>query len=106
MRSIRRRCACRVAASAAPPLLSAWLARTGFSTVWRSLVGRPAGPDNEPAPIGWLRSYSNYLTPELGLMSADTWAIAAVYLRNLVLNWIVILPVVCGGILLLKLMVV
>src|SRR5712671_1586304 len=39
--------------------LSAWLARTGFSTVWRSLVGRPAGPDDEPAPIGWLRSYSN-----------------------------------------------
>jgi len=86
--------------------LSAWLARANFRTVWSALVGRPAGPDNEPASIGWLRSYSNYLTPQLGLMSADTWAIAAVYLRNLVLNWLVILPVLCGGILLLKLMVV
>ena len=63
--------------------LSAWLARTGFNTVWRNLVGRPDGPDSEPASIGWLRSYSNYLTPELGLVSADTWAIVAVYLRNL-----------------------
>jgi len=86
--------------------LSAWLARANFRTVWRALVGRPAGADTEPPPIAWLRSYSNYLTPQLGLMSADTWAIAAVYLRNLVLNWLVILPVLCGGILLLKLMVV
>jgi hypothetical protein len=86
--------------------LSAWLARANFRTVWSALVGRPAGADNEPAPIAWLRSYSNYLTPQLGLMSADTWAIVAVYLRNLVLNWLVILPVLCGGILLLKLMVV
>jgi len=86
--------------------LSAWLARANFRTVWSALVGRPAGADTEPAPIAWLRSYSNYLTPQLGLMSADTWAIAAVYLRNLVLNWIVTLPVLCGGILLLKLMVV
>ncbi len=86
--------------------LSAWLARANFRTVWSALVGRPAGADTEPAPITWLRSYSNYLTPQLGLMSADTWAIAAVYLRNLVLNWLVILPVLCGGILLLKLMVV
>ncbi len=86
--------------------LSAWLARTSFRTVWSSLVGRPAGPDSEPAAIGWLRSYSNYLTPHLGLMSADTWAIVAVYLRNLVLNWIVILPVLCAGILLIKFVIV
>src|SRR5215510_15079704 len=86
--------------------LSAWLARANFRTVWSALVGRPAGADTEPAPIAWLRSYSNYLTPQLGLMSADAWSIAAVYLRNLVLNWLVILPVLCGGILLLKLMVV
>ena len=86
--------------------LSAWLARAGFDTVWRNLVGRPDGPDSEPASIGWLRSYSNYLTPELGLMSADTWAILAVYLRNLVLNWLVILPAICAAILLLKVLVV
>jgi hypothetical protein len=86
--------------------LSAWLARTGFSTVWRNLVSRPDGPDSEPAAIGWLRSYSNYLTPELGLVSADTWAIVAVYLRNLLLNWIVILPAVCAVILALKILMV
>jgi hypothetical protein len=86
--------------------LSAWIARTGFGTVWRNLIGRPAGPDTESAPIGWLRSYSNYLTPELGLVSADTWAIVAVYLRNLLLNWIVILPAVCAVILSLKVWIV
>jgi hypothetical protein len=86
--------------------LSAWRARADFETVWRNLVGRPQGPDNEPATIGWLRSYSNYLTPQLGVMSADTWALVSVYVRNLVLNWLVILPVICAAILLLKFFVV
>ena len=78
--------------------------RADFETVWRNLIGRPQGPDNEPAPITWLRSYSNYLTPQLGIMSADTWAIMSVYV-NLVLNWLVVLPVVCAVILLLKILV-
>jgi hypothetical protein len=86
--------------------LSVWLARTGLTTVWRSLIGRPDGPDAEPAPLAWLRSYSNYLTPELGLLSADTWALVAVYLRNLILNWIVILPALCAAILLAKIAIV
>jgi hypothetical protein len=86
--------------------LSAWRARADFETLWRSLVGRPQGPDSEPATIEWLRSYSNYLTPQLGAMSADTWAILAVYVRNLVLNWLVILPVICAAILFLKILVV
>jgi hypothetical protein len=85
--------------------LSAWLAR-GFPHRVERAGGRPARRGHRACSDRWLRSYSNYLTPQLGLMSADTWAIAAVYLRNLVLNWLVILPVLCGGILLLKLMVV
>jgi hypothetical protein len=85
--------------------LSAWCRRIGFATVWSDLVGRPAGPDTEPPSIGWLRSYSNYLTPHLGMVSADAWAIVAMYLRNLVLNWLVILPALCFGILTLKFVV-
>lgn len=83
--------------------LSAWIKRTGFSEVWQNLVKRPLGPDVEPAPLAWLRAYSNYLTPQLGLTSADTWAGLALYGRNLLLNWLVILPVLCGVLLLLKL---
>ena len=66
--------------------LSAWVARAGFATVWSNLVSRPMGPDIEPPATAWLRSYSNYLTPKLGLMSADTWAALALTLRNLVLS--------------------
>ncbi len=33
-----------------------------------------------------------YLSPRLGLLSADTWALVAIYLRNLMLNWLVLLP--------------
>jgi hypothetical protein len=40
----------------------------------------------EPRPIRFLREYSNYLTPRLGLLGADTWTAVAIYLRNLILN--------------------
>jgi hypothetical protein len=82
--------------------LSAWRSRIGPKAVWANLVGRPAGPDIEPHTIGWLRAYSNYLTPKLGALSGDTWAGVAISLRNLLLNWLVIIPFICGGILLLK----
>lgn len=37
-------------------------------------------------PIEFLRRYSNYLTPELGVFSADTWTMLAIWLRNTILN--------------------
>lgn len=45
----------------------------------------------EPDPISHLRTFSNYLTPKLGLLSADTWTLAAIFIRNLLLNWLVLL---------------
>src|SRR5215831_18303400 len=75
--------------------LSAWVARAGYPDVWRKLSGTRRHPDEEPGEIAWLRSYSNYLTPKLGLFSADTWAAIALYVRNLILNWLVILPALC-----------
>src|SRR5215472_15266292 len=53
--------------------LSAWRIRNDFPTVWRNLTERPDGSDIEPPEISWLRSYSNYLTPKVGVFSADTW---------------------------------
>jgi predicted acylesterase/phospholipase RssA len=82
--------------------LSAWVTRAGFAEVWSNLVGRPKGSDIEPPVIAWLRANSNYLTPKLGLTSADFWAALAIVLRNLILNWIVILPVFCLALLALK----
>jgi hypothetical protein len=89
--------------------LSAWLARAhkpgvnGWPGVWKSLSGQRNNPDKEPAQITWLRTYSNYLTPRLGLTSADTWAAITIFLRNMILNWFVLLPVLVGILLCLKL---
>ncbi len=40
----------------------------------------------EPRDVRFLRAYSNYLTPKLGLFSGDTWAAVGNSARNLVLN--------------------
>jgi hypothetical protein len=83
--------------------LSSWRAREDFAKILDNLTGRPSGPDVEPAEISWLRAYSNYLTPTLGIASADSWAAVAIVVRNLVLNWLIIIPVVCVAVLALKL---
>lgn len=85
--------------------LSAWRHRNDFDTVWKNLASRPEGPDVEPPEISWLRAYSNYLTPKVGLVSADTWSGVAIYLRNLILNWLVIVPAVAVVILILKVII-
>ena len=82
--------------------LSAWRTRNDFQTVWRNLTGRPEGPDIEPPELSWLRAYSNYLTPKVGLGSVDTWADAAISVRNLLLNWLVIIPAIALALLGLK----
>ena len=40
----------------------------------------------EPRDVRFLRAYSNYLTPRLGLFSGDTWAAVGNSARNLLLN--------------------
>lgn len=52
------------------------------------LNGKPRniGELSEPHQIHFLRKYSNYLTPRLGMLSGDTLAFVATYLRNLLLN--------------------
>ena len=75
--------------------LSAWRSYDDFHKVRNELIGRPDGPDVEPPEVSWLRAYSNYLTPRVGIGSADAWTAVALYARNLLLNWLVILPVLC-----------
>jgi len=53
----------------------------------------PAKLQSEPRPVRHLREYSNYLSPRLGLLSADAWTLGALYIRNVLLNWLVLLPV-------------
>ena len=46
----------------------------------------------EPAELRELRANSNFLTPKLGLLSADTWTAIALYIRNFLLNWFIFAP--------------
>jgi hypothetical protein len=48
----------------------------------------------EPTTIRHLRTYSNYLSPKLGLLSADTWTLVSTFFRNLLLNWLVLIPLI------------
>ncbi len=54
----------------------------------------------EPLQIQHLRNYSNYVTPKLGIFSADTWALIATYLRNAFVNQLVIVPLLAALLLL------
>ncbi len=73
--------------------LSAWMSREGRKAVIEKLKQPPPSsltPEHEP--IRHLRAFSNYLTPALGFFSADAWTLAATCLRNILLNWLVLLP--------------
>jgi hypothetical protein len=74
--------------------LSSWIYRDkGVSNVVRQLsqsTGQKLNP--EPEPVRRLRSFSNYLSPRLGVASADTWTLVATVIRNILLNWLVLLP--------------
>ena len=41
--------------------------------------------------IRWLRRFSNYLTPEKGLLTLDTWTAIAIWIRNTFLNQLVLI---------------
>ncbi|OGA99417.1 MAG: hypothetical protein A3E25_17805 [Burkholderiales bacterium RIFCSPHIGHO2_12_FULL_69_20] len=64
-----------------------------------TLAAVGAGQVVEPPPLQRLRAYSNYLSPVRGL-SADFLTLLAIYLRNLALNWMVLLPVLVAVLLL------
>jgi len=91
--------------------LLAWIRRAGLTEVERELAregcrdDEPAAPEPgvdggdggdggvdgaEPEPISFLRRFSNYLTPQVGAFSADTWTMAVTYLRNLLLNLVIL----------------
>lgn len=87
--------------------LAAWIKRDGIRKVIGGLSPRRAGKLGaipglapEAEPIRFLRKYSNYLTPEVGVFSADTWALIATYLRNLLLNQSILILAIAGILLL------
>jgi len=45
----------------------------------------------DPRPIRHLRKFSNYLTPKTGLASVDFWTLIVTFIRNMFLNWLVLI---------------
>lgn len=75
--------------------LSSWIRRhnEGICGVAADLKAPPADPEEpELRPIQHLREYSSYLAPRSASLSSDTWTLIATYLRNLLLNWTMLLP--------------
>jgi hypothetical protein len=66
---------------------------SGFKEVAKRLIPLPSTKDYpaHPNPIRWLRRYSNYLTPQMGLFTADTWVAVAIWLRNTFLNQLILI---------------
>ncbi len=88
----------------------------GYIGTWLSLWAREAGgigkiekqlvPPPEPGAateeadeIRWLRTYGNFLAPENGALSPDSWLILAIWGRNTLLNLLVLVPFLAAALL-------
>ncbi|HEX2137106.1 MAG TPA: patatin-like phospholipase family protein, partial [Microvirga sp.] len=67
-------------------------ARPALANVQRALANGGEIAGLEPAPIRWLRENSNFITPRVGVASADTWTAVATSFRNIAINWLVFAP--------------
>lgn len=82
--------------------LSTWISRhpRGLAGVIQELGatarsetgGQQARLEPSARPVDFLRSYSHFLNPRAGLFSADTWTWVGLYLRNLSLSWLFVIP--------------
>jgi hypothetical protein len=74
--------------------LSAWIKNDpdGVRSVVDELKRRPDSTlEPEPQPIRHLREFSNYLAPRTGLTSVDFWTLITTFVRNMFLNWLVLI---------------
>ncbi len=72
---------------------ASWVECESLEKVQDQLKPLPASSPRTvwPDPIRWLRRYSNYLTPSKGLLTTDTWSAISIWLRNTMLNQIVLI---------------
>ena len=81
--------------------LTAWLHREGKAAVLRSLDPEQASsaPSSARNPVERVRETCRFLAPQGGLLSADVWTLLATMGRNLILNWLVLLPLIGAALL-------
>ena len=75
----------------------------GWWSAWRYRAALGNEPDPgvqlgnasvEPEPLSRLRLLIKFLTPRSGVLSPDVWTLAGTLLRNLLVNWFVLIPLV------------
>jgi len=64
----------------------------GINAVEDALRNPPSPPmeASDPPEVHFLRDYSNYLTPRRGVLGADLWAFLSSYVRNMLLNQLIL----------------
>ncbi|HYP25641.1 MAG TPA: hypothetical protein VE262_02895 [Blastocatellia bacterium] len=81
--------------------LSAWINRhpRGLQGVAEDIIHEKPKtkivPDAEP--VQHMREYGSFVTPKFSLLSADVWTFVTIYFRNLMLNWLVIIPLMLAA---------
>jgi hypothetical protein len=80
--------------------LTTWFHRDGRGEALRELdpvqAGAMRGEAARVSPVDRLRATCRYLAPKGGLVSADVWTLLATMGRNLLLNWLVLLPLLAA----------
>jgi hypothetical protein len=90
---------------------TAWLKREGpggrdtvLETIdpGRAIHHEYCGPESDKksdkvSPVEMVRRTCRYLAPRGGVVSADVWTLVTTMSRNLVLNWLVILPILAAA---------
>ncbi len=79
---------------------SSWVKRAGSvsKVVDRLDTKKSADPlADEVRPVRWLRMYSNYLSPDKSIMSIDSWTIGITWLRNTLINQVILLILLCAA---------
>ena len=69
------------------------------ATCQLSPTDNPVPKPPQDDPVSFLRKYSNYLAPSPGLFSADTWVIGSIWIRNVLLNQLILVPALGGVVL-------
>lgn len=79
--------------------LSRWVQQAGGIDKVQQKLAQNDTTSREPLQVTKLRAYSNYLSPVQGL-SGDLFSLISIVLRNLLLNWLVLLPLIGACVLL------
>ncbi|MBB3054419.1 patatin-like phospholipase family protein [Mucilaginibacter gotjawali] len=78
--------------------LACWIKRSGSVSKVADRLNEKKSADplgEEVRPIRWLRMFSNYLAPDASVMSADSWTMGITWLRNTLINQVLLLLLLC-----------